>query len=298
MIAFMTKPSLGIGILSWRAHKTLIQSLESYKDNGFLDLFDERMIYFSDISEEDKKIAQDYGWSFAGGPNEGIAGGMKRLGQNMKSDYIILLQNDNTIIEDKAFAKKQITEGLNLLHNGDADIVRLRHRWVMGEPSADVNKYLDYYPAQEVDENFLPSEHQETPDRYGDNFSKKLKRFMRPIKAKRLCGRSIYIEKNPQDIYPNVIQKKGDFLIVDSSVLNFSDQCLFLSRDLWLNVFVPYVDANPSRSRTPNGFQAPEICINGPCWRKSGYKTALGKGLFSNARVDGSYRPDHIGYEE
>lgn len=294
----MTKPTLGIGVLSWRAHKTLIQSLDSYAANGFLDLFDEKVIYFSDMTDEDIAIAKRYGWSYAGGPNAGIAGGMKHLAENMKSDYIILLQNDNTIIESKALAEKMIVGGLDLLVSGRADIVRLRHRWIMGEPSADVNKYLDFYPAKNVSDQFRLEEHNETPDRFADNWKKKLKRWTRPIKARRLRGRSIYIEDKPEELYPSVIQRVGDFLIADSSVLNFSDQCLFLAREFWLGVLMLYVDAHPSRTRRPNGFQAPEICINGPWWRNSHYKTALCHGLFSNQRVDGSYRSDHIGFEE
>ena len=293
----MTKPSIGIGVLSWRAHKTLIQSLDSYRDNGFLDLFDQRIIYFSDITDADREIAKQYGWECAGGPNEGIAGGMKRLAENMTTDYILLLQNDNIIIEDAGFARQHISSAVELMQAGRCDLARMRHRWIMGEPSADVNKYLNYYPAQNVSQDFRPEEHNEKKSNYRDNLAKMIKRALRPIKAWRLRGRCIYIESEPEKIYPKQIKRQGDFLIIDSSILHFTDQCLLISRSLWLDVLVPYVDANPSKTRRPNGFQAPEICINGAWWRNKHYKIAQGLGVFGNARIDGSYRPDHIGYE-
>lgn len=289
------KKTIGLGILSWNAHKTLKKSLDSYPDT-FLNSFDERVIYFSDISDTDKKIADDYGWDYAGDMNEGIAGGMKRLAENMTSDYILLLQNDNPLIEDSHFAINHIQKAVALMEDGQADLARMRHRWIMGEPSACVNKYLRYYPAKKVADEFIIDEHREHPDNFNDSFIKRLRRICRPIKAKRLTGRCIFIEDKPEDIYPKTISRNDEFLIIDSSVLHFSDQCLLISRDLWSNTLVPYVDANPSKKRRPNGFQAPEICINGPWWRNKNYKILQGKGLFGNHRIDGSYRPDHIGY--
>lgn len=70
------------------AHDTLQKSLDSYPAD-FLDQFDQNLIYFSDISEEDKNIAHSYNWSFNGGPNEGIAAGMKHLAKSMNTDYVL-----------------------------------------------------------------------------------------------------------------------------------------------------------------------------------------------------------------
>lgn len=60
-----TNKSIGIGILSWRAHDTLQKSLDSYPAD-FLGQFDQNLIYFSDISEADKNMARSYNWSFNG----------------------------------------------------------------------------------------------------------------------------------------------------------------------------------------------------------------------------------------
>jgi hypothetical protein len=285
--------SIGIGILSWRAHQTLKYALNSYSDD-FLKIFDQRLIYFSDISEDDKQIARDYGWEFAGGPNEGIAGGMKRLAENMKTDYILLLQNDNPLIEPAEFAHEHLCQAVDYIDKGEADLARMRHRWQVGDGFACVTKYLKYYKPVTIAKEFILEEHDISslkPSKLSG-----LQRFMKPHNAKRFQGRSIYIEENPEALYPNVINKLGDFLRVDSAALDFTDQCLLISHDQWLNLFMPFVESNPS-SRKPNGYQAPEICINSPWWRESGFKILQGRGLFTHARKDDSFRMEHPLYK-
>lgn len=282
---------IGIGVLSWQAHTTLTKSLESYKHNGFLDLFDRKMIYFSDISDEDKAIAKRYGWDYAGGANEGIAGGMKKLAEHMDTDYILLLQNDNPIIEEADFARRHIRDAISLLEDGTADLARMRHRWKVGEGFADVDKYLRYYRPVKIAEAFQANEHN-IKTLACHPATRMLNKTFKSHNLHRFKGRSVFIEENPHLVHPDVIQKKGDFFVIDSAAIDFTDQCLLISRQLWLEEFVPFVDTHPS-SRTPNGFQAPEICINGPWWRNSHFKVLQGHGLFTHARFDGSFRPDH-----
>lgn len=286
-----SKKTIGIGILSWKAHDTLRKSLDSYPSE-FLSFFDQNIIFFSDISDEDKKIADDYGWDYVGGPNEGIAGGMKRLAENMTTDFILLLQNDNPLCEASSFACDHIQNAVDMIDNGKADLVRMRHRWKVGEGFADVSKYLKYYDARNIADDYIAEEHGNANIKPSP-FKKITKRLMKPHNAKRFQGRSIFIEEYPENIYPNVIQRDEDFLICDSSVLDFTDQCLLISREKWLDIFVPYVDANPSSTRSSNGFQAPELCINGPWWRNSHFKILQGQGAFTHARYDGSFREEH-----
>jgi hypothetical protein len=286
-----SKKTIGIGILSWKAHETLIKSLESYPDD-FLSTFDQRMIYFSDLSEDDKKIAKDYGWNYAGGPNEGIAAGMKNLAKAMASDYVLLLQNDNPLCEDPEFAIGHIQNAFKMLEEGKADLARIRHRWMVGEGFADVAKYLKYYDVQNISANYIPTEH-DNPSVKPASLKKYIRRMIKPYNAKRFQGRSIFIEEKPEEIYPDTIKRDGDFLIIDSAVLDFTDQCLLINRRKWLDVFMAYVDAHPASTRSANNFQAPELCINGPWWRKGGFKILQGQGVFTHARYDGSFRRNH-----
>ena len=286
-----SKKTIGLGILSWNAHDTLRKSLDSYPAE-FLSFFDQTMIYFSDLSNDDKIIANEYGWNYAGGPNEGIAGGMKRLAENMNTDYILLLQNDNPLCESVNFSCDHIQQAVDMMDDDKAGLARMRHRWKVGEGFADVSKYLKYYDVQNISDNYIAEEHG-CPSISPSLVKKSMRRFLKPNNAKRFQGRSVFIEDTPEKIYPDVIQREDDFLIIDSSVLDFTDQCLLISRDKWLNVFVPYVEENPASTRSSNGFQAPELCINGPWWRNNHFKILQGQGVFTHARYDGSFRTDH-----
>ncbi len=286
-----SKKTIGIGILSWKAHETLKKSLDSYPED-LLSMFDERLIYFSDLSEDDKKIAKDYDWDYVGGPNQGIASGMKKLAQNMTTDYVLLLQNDNPLCENSDFAMRYIQDTVALLESGKADMARMRHRWQVGEGFADVAKYLKYYDVQNISSNYIPTEHG-SPSIKPSPVKKYVRRMLKPHNAKRFQGRSIFIEEKPEEIYPDVIKREGNFLIIDSNALDFTDQCLLINRRKWLDVFMAYVDAHPASTRSANNFQAPELCINGPWWRKGGFKILQGQGVFTHARYDGSFRHNH-----
>jgi hypothetical protein len=50
----VTKQDLTLCVLSWKSHKTLNNTLSSYKKNGLLELSNQRLIFFQEINEEDK----------------------------------------------------------------------------------------------------------------------------------------------------------------------------------------------------------------------------------------------------
>ncbi|MBN1783680.1 MAG: hypothetical protein JW812_01805 [Alphaproteobacteria bacterium] len=291
------KPTIGLGILSWKAHETLRKTLTSYKKEKLTSLFDENIIYFSDISNADKKIAKEFGFKAVGGKNKGIAVGTENLAKAFKTDYILIVQNDNNLVEKLDFSKKHLREAIEILNTKQADLVRMRHRWRVGEGFADVIKYLKFYPAHQKDSDFIPAEHGVNPKAYKDTFRKKIRRLTRPFKTHEVKGRSLFIEKNPHKIFPDVIQKKENFFIVDSSVIHFSDQCFLTSKDFFLNVLMKYVNENPTSSRrnkrTNNNFTAPETSLNGSWWRNQHFKIAQGRGLFTHNRFDGSFRANH-----
>lgn len=294
-------PELGIGILSWRAHDTLRCSLESYRRTpGFLDLFGERVIFFSDLSEADHKIAHEFGWRATGGENRGIAAGMRRLAEQFSTPYVILLQNDNPLVEELPFCEAHLRAALDLLDGSAVNLVRLRHRWHVGEGFSDVAKYIRYHPIVDASPHWIPSYHGVSRAQFPDDLKKRFFRAFRPIKTRRLIGRSVFIENAPDVLFPKDISRVSaggdDFFVISSRVLEFSDQCVMMEKRFFLNVLMDYVDKHPS-SRTLNGFQVPEMCLDGGWWRRQAFKVAQGTGIFSHARVDGSFRREHPGYE-
>jgi hypothetical protein len=124
--------TLTIGILSWGAHKTLINTLESYRKWGLDRLGDERLIFFQEISDYEKLLARDYGYKAIGAPtNVGIAEGYKALVEHTTSDLFLFLENDWLLIDDPAI---EILDGQIILSSGFIDVVRYRSRTQPGNP--------------------------------------------------------------------------------------------------------------------------------------------------------------------
>ncbi len=292
-----TKPTIGLGILSWKAHETITKTLNSYKKKKFKSLFNENVIYFSDISKEDKLLAEKFKYKAVGSKNLGIAVGTENLAKALKTDYILIAQNDNPLVENLAFVKTHLNEAIKLLEDKKADLVRMRHRWQVGEGFCDVEKYLKYFPAKCVDKEFIPAENNVKKENYSNSFIKKLLRVFRPFKSHNMKGRSVFIEKKPHKLFPKVIKKEGTFFIIDSSVINFSDQCFLISRDFFLNVLMTFVNETPNK-RTLNNFQVPEICLNSKWWKQQHFKIAQGQGILTHNRYDGSFRIGHHGYKD
>ncbi len=292
----MNKPTIGLGILSWRSHKTLTQTLDSYERESFFSLFDQQLLYFNGICPEDRQLAQSRGLDFEGGENCGIARGMEMLAQSLRTDYVLLLQNDCPLVESLEESTSQLAEAVDLLERGTVQIMRMRHRFAVGEGFSSVKKYLEYYSCVEAHPEFRLDEHPVSNDDLTPTLTKTIKRLLRPKKARRLSGRSIYLEQNPERLFSDQIQRTGDTFVVDSEAINFTDQSFLVSRKFFLETLMEYIQTHPS-SRTLNGYQVPEICLNCDWWRRQHFQVGQARGLFTHNRFDGSFRREHSAYE-
>jgi hypothetical protein len=124
--------SITLAILSWKARQTLEYTLNSYDLWGLTDLVDQKLIWFNEISDADRDLAEKYGYTYDGSPeNLGIAGGYKELVARATGSLFLFLENDWVLIEEAA---NQIREGTLLLETGVVDVVRYRHRKNPGSP--------------------------------------------------------------------------------------------------------------------------------------------------------------------
>jgi hypothetical protein len=284
--------TVGMGIVSWKSHETLIKTLESYRKERLFDLFDRSVIFFQDLDETDRHIASDFGLEAIGGPNVGIAEGMRQHALHLQTDYVLFMENDCPLIESHLTAKQQLKTALTLLHSEQVDIMRLRHRQHTGQAFDDYKKYSQYFPVktqlQGLDTTRLPN------DFMTDTLSRRIRRTLRPYKADNLCGRSVYVEKEPHKLFPNRIQKldhsSTDIFVVDSASMNWTNQSVLCSADLFVNKIMPYVDAHPKKRRTSNGFQSPERPLHCDWWCQQHFRIGVGDGLFTHNRFDGSWR--------
>lgn len=56
---------IGLGILSWRGYPSLREMLRGMVDNGMLELFAERVIFFPEIDDEARDIAVEVFFSMS-----------------------------------------------------------------------------------------------------------------------------------------------------------------------------------------------------------------------------------------
>lgn len=286
--------TVGVGILSWKSHKTLEKSLQSYEKIGFKEYFDEVKIIFQEISEDDVKLAEKYGYDYVGtDKNLGIQNGHRLIYENLNTDYILVLENDNPVIVDSELFKKRLFKSIELLEEKKIDVMRLRHRWNFGE-SFSLEKYLSYYNINNLHENYIFTELDTNPKK---TFSKFLKRSLRPSKALRVAGYGLYFEKEPEKIFPKYVTKIEDNLYcINSKIMTWTNQSVLLSKEFY-GKLLDYVYKNPS-SRTANGFQDLEKPLNSNWWREQGFLIGLGEGIFSHNRFDDSWRKKHSAFNK
>lgn len=287
--------TIGVGILSWKSHKTLEKSLQSYEKVGFKDFFDEVKIIFQEVSDDDKKLAEKYGYDYVGlEQNVGIQRGHRSIYENLSTDYVLVLENDNPVIESRDIMYERLYEAINLLNNKTIDIMRLRHRWNFGE-GFSLDKYLNFFDVNQLHEKYNYLEIKEAS--VFEKIYKSINRVLRPDKTQRLAGYSLYCEKYPEKVFPNEIKKiKDELFLVDSSIMTWTNQSVLLSRELY-GYLLDYADANPS-SRAANGFQDLEKPLNSKWWRDQNYKIGVGEGIFSHNRYDDSWRSGHHAYNQ
>lgn len=287
--------TIGVGILSWKSHKTLEKSLQSYEQIGFKDYFDEVKIIFQEVSEDDILLAKKYGYEYIGLENNlGIQGGHNCIFENITTDYVLVLENDNPVVEPIDITYNRLLESVNLLNSNVVDIMRLRHRWNFGQ-GFSLNKYLDLYELEEAHDKYQFIN--PTNNNFLKIFYKYCYRILRADKATRIAGYSLYCEKNPDKLFPNDINKiNEDLFSVSSNIMTWTNQSVLLSRKLY-GELLDYANNNPS-SRAANGFQDLEKPLNCRWWRKQNYKIGVGEGIFSHDRYDDSWRKSHPAYNK
>ncbi len=260
---------ISLGILSWHAHETLTRTLNTYA--ALLPLVDERVIWFNEISDEDRALAAKFGFEARGtSENLGILGGTHALLNSLSGDIVISCQNDNPVSVPPDVLKTRFTEAAEAIRAGSAKWIRLRERFTPG--FSDGMKYLRYW---------------------GEDAASCCRRLLRPIKAARLRGRAVDVLPDPAKKFPALFRSVGSLFYSTSSHIDYTDQPFMASRDFIREVF-DWIDAHKEGSHTLNGRYVPEIILNrGKWWRVAAFPVAVSEGVFAHARYDDSFRADN-----
>ncbi len=267
--------TVGLGVLSWKAPRTLAKTLQTYQEGGLLSLFDEQRILFQEVSADDRRVARHYGLESQGTErNIGIFGGVKTLLENIECDYVLLLENDCPLIEPRDEAIRQLSAALADAEELAVPVFRFRSLAHPGQDFATLSKFRRYF-GDLVDAGGS-----------GPSLMPRLRRLARPAKARRLKGIAAYATAHPEAVFPGVFQRtaRGN-LITSSPYINWTNQSVLVHRQWMLETILPYVEANPS-SRLVNGFSDIEKELNRPWWRQQKFPIGLVPGLFTHERVD------------
>ena len=144
----MEKLPISIGILSWHSGQVLVDTLTTYYENGLFDMVNDVTILFQEVTPQDMEIARHFGLDFIGlQKNVGIGQAFIRLTENAKEDYVLVLEHDWNLIENKQTTYDTLKRSYQAIEMG-MDVVRLRHRVNPGNPHFSFRhkgKELTYY---------------------------------------------------------------------------------------------------------------------------------------------------------
>lgn len=119
-----------IAILSWGSHKTLLNTLTSYRNYELNDA--QKIIYFQEITDDDIQIAKDFGYEWIGSnENIGIGPAYAELIKHAKGEFFLFLENDWELIENPHM---ELYAAEILLNQKVIDVARFRHRVNHGHP--------------------------------------------------------------------------------------------------------------------------------------------------------------------
>lgn len=274
-----TSPSarlaIGAGILSWRAPRTVANTLTQYGD--FPSYFAEFRLFFQECTEADRRVARQFGIDFAERPtNIGIQDGMRWVVESLKSDYILYLENDFNLIVPPEAAVRELAKAKAWIESRRVDIVRLRSLFNPGSPCTDPHKYSVFFRPTDVDPRCQFRVHLKTGN--------PLLRLFRPFKARRIASRAAYVERAPEKVFPRIFRREPEGLVTTSQYLNWTNNPVLIRRDLFLRI-ADYADAHPSK-RTVGGFQDFEKPLNCHWWRAQKFRIGLPDGIFTHNRLD------------
>ena len=269
----MQKLPVSIGILSFKAYKTIDATLTQYRD--FLDHFDDAKVFFQTFCDLDREIAEKHNVQYLKRDNNiGIQDGIRWVVENSKNDYVLYLENDFHLLRDVDYCVDEIAKALALLQNGKIDMMRLRSRFVPGEPYGNL-VYTKYFKPQHI--------HPDFKDFHKIRKTVPFLKYLRPFKARRVAASSLYIEEFPEKISP-YIKKEDGYYVADSCVLNWTNNPTLIAKKLFLEL-LDYADKHPS-SRTVYGFQDLEKPLNCRWWRNRHFKIGVCDGIFTHCRLD------------
>ena len=288
---------VGLGIVSWRGHETLRPVLESLV--GTEDIFGERVIYFNEITADDRRIASEFGFASFGTPeNTGIYGGFRGLAESMKSRYVLLQENDCHLIESLESVRRQLEFGVSFLESGRADVVRYIHLRRPGHRMPRDSYFLDFVgtypsevaiqPSEGMVNYFIKNFRRYYPDPDASLWTRLRlwrRRYRHPDKAAFALSYAPFLMDRPDEIFPEIERDdESGFFITPSQHYGWGNLCSLLDRRRYIDTILSRVE-EVDGSRLVNGFKDIEAQLSDGWWRSHyRYVCEAAPGLFMHER--------------
>jgi hypothetical protein len=258
------KDNITLGILCWKAFKTVENTLKSYKDNGFLDMV-HPVIYFQERTAECDAIANKYGITDIMGTSEntGILQAFIDLIEHSTTPYFIFAECDFELVHNATETKEIMEECIKLMTEHDVPLVRLRDRKKPGAPLGS--------------RDFMKGTHEElqSPDYKVDpNFAFK--------------AETIHFFDKPEEKFPGVFQVvdyKHKWYICDSAHQTWSNNIFIATTAFLKEKVIPILKQRPVNANGKNGDKFAKL-EHYLIANLKDYKIGGGDGLFTHNRLD------------
>ncbi|OCA02960.1 hypothetical protein [Akkermansia glycaniphila] len=271
--------TVGLAILSYKSPQTLSKTLENYARVHLKEMFDDACVVFQSVGPKDLAVADKWEYrTVASGHYLGVIEDLRLTLENMRTDYILLMENDCPIESNlsERDVRAELEKAVRLLADGEADMVRLRHAWRPGGSSNAAAKYSRYYDVNQLSASWQNAEKLSNSPQW----VKKMRRLLFPKEARHSIGRAVYVEENPHLCFPDDIRKVGSFYIVDSAVFPWTNQPSLIPRRFLEQSLVRL-------SRVQQGLvnMSPddlERLFNSRRWDSEHFRIAISKGIFTH----------------
>lgn len=278
--------TVGIAVLAYKARETTRQTVENHLRNGLYELFDEAVVCWQAAGRAEEALMARLGVRCVTRPeNLGIQAGFRWIWETLRTDYLIVLENDFPVCVPPESMRGQFREAMARLEAGEVDLVRFRNRYNPGPQNRFAQMYSRFWPIRERDPRWADTEELDASPAW----VKALRRTLRPGKALRWAGRSPYIERWPERLFPRFIRRIGpDFFAVDSWVLPWTNQATLISHEL-MGRLLDFADAHPSSvfvCAEGNRMQTLEPPLNRRWWRRQHFWIGVPEGVFTHSRLD------------
>lgn len=267
-------PRIGLAMLSWRAPETIRRTLSALT---LLEshIFSDRVIFFQEISNEDRSVAAQYGMRAVGNnSNRGIREGIKAAITHCEADIVLFLECDCLQLESLVSAEAQICCAAHHIAQGDLHVCRLRHTRRPGEDFSGYKKFLRYWPSS-------------TETRLFQKTICAARRVLRPAKATRLIGNAVMDSPDADQRFPEWIDKLDSGLMrINSRVIPWTNQSILVNKSWFLETLLPYAESH-MRSQLLNGYPYLEPELNCRWWRQQKFRVGQSlPGIFTHHRLD------------